>query len=584
MHSKCTREDPSLDWRAFEVSHDFWPCGRTSPASLPNSRPTRDRKSIGCKPTQTRHPHNIGRDGHHSLHRKLYATMARLRSGNAAPTPSRPAATGRTILREKTNTTTGTPGPAVETSMLALKNFKRRPRQGSMLEMVRKRRSSVQASLISAQPQQDDGEDVEDTSVFDLGSASEGEDVFAPQAEGTPLQPSKTRKSTSAQKSLSAKKSVATTPAVKRTKRKSDEMESPHSALDALRRKHRKSEVMPAEEEPLPSIDDAHQSVVHGTSDHEASPVPNAVTSDVQVINSSPESTPPTEPSSSRKIPGTQEEDFAVPSTEEQERLHTLQQDAQEEEQDEEEEEDDHDTLNATMAEPASSSPTGSPIPETQRTDIYADPLTQLSPPPPEPTKTRSKTTKKPTAMSTATLRALLPKRTLRPQPRPKRTEYDISSDEEDEDATAFDTTHLDDDEDELGGRIRRHKKKAPATSKAKKATSKSKSKQSLSTRKSSAPPPPAKSKGGSKAKAKGKTTRTYGRAAATSDKENDEALSEDDDENDHAGDMSLSMREVGHSKELEEARRKFAEVDNWDLTFESMSNEDHRSSSQGWR
>jgi hypothetical protein len=469
--------------------------------------------------------------------------------------------------------------------MLALKNFKRRPRQGSMLEMVRKRRSSVQASLISAQPQQDDGDDVEDTSVFDLGSASEGEDVFAPEAEGTPLQLSKTRRSTSARKSLSTKKSVATTPAVKRTKRKSDEMESPHSALDALRRKHRKSEVVPAEEEPLPSVDDTHQSIAHDTSDHEASPVPNAITSDVQVINSSPASTPPTEPSSARKIPGTQEEDFAVPSTEEQERLHTLQQDAHEEAQDEEEEEDDHDTLNATMAEPASSSPAGSPIPETQRTDIYADPLTQLSPPPPEPAKTRSKTTKKPTAMSTATLRALLPKRTQRQQPRAKRTEYDISSDEEEDDTTGFDTTHLDDDEDELGGRIRRQKQKAPAPSRGKKATakSKSKSKQSLSTRKPSAPPPPAKSKAG--AKAKGKTTRTYGRATA-SDKENagDEPLSDDDEENAHAGDTSLSMREVAHSKELEEARRKFAEVDNWDLTFESMSNEDHRSSSQGWR
>jgi hypothetical protein len=184
--------------------------------------------------------------------------------------------------------------------------------------------------------------------------------------------------------------------------------------------------------------------------------------------------------------------------------------------------------------------------------------------------------------MSTATLRALLPKRTQRPQPRAKRTEYDISSDEEDDDTTGFDTNHLEDDEDELGGRLRRQKQKAPAPSRGKKTTAKSKSKQSLSTRKPSAPPPPAKSKAGSRAK--GKTTRTYGRATA-SDKENagDEALSEDDD-TEQAGDTSLSMREVAHSKELEEARRKFAEVDNWDLTFESMSNEDHRSSSQGWR
>jgi hypothetical protein len=511
--------------------------------------------------------------------------MVRLRSGNA-PTPAKTAATGRPILREKTNTTTGTPAPAVETSMLALKNFKRRPRQGSMLEMVRKRRSSVQASLISARPQQDD--DVEDTSVFDLGSASEGEDVFAPEAEGTPLQTSKTRKSTSTRKSVSARKSVAaTTPAVKRTKRKSDDLESPHSALDALRAKHRKSEAPPVEDEPLPSIDDDEQEpIVHDTSDHEASPMPNQVTSDVQVINSSPELTPPTEPSSTRKIPGTEEADFAVPSTEEQERLHTLQQDALEDEPEEEveaedEDDDDLDTPNATMAEPASSSPNGSPIPDTQRTDIYADPLTQLSPPPPEPAKTRSKgNNKKPTAMSTATLRALLPRRTQRPQSRPKRTEYDISSDEED-DATAFDTTHLEEDEDELGGRIRRQTK-APVPSKGKAATakSKSKSKSTTSTRKPSAPPPPAKNKSKSKTKAK-TTTRTYGRGATTtSDKENEESSSD----NDEQAETSMSMREVTHSKELEEARRKFAEVDNWDLTFESMSNEDHRSSSQGWR
>jgi hypothetical protein len=511
--------------------------------------------------------------------------MVQLRSGNA-PTPAKTAATGRPILREKTNTTTGTPAPAVETSMLALKNFKRRPRQGSMLEMVRKRRSSVQASLISARPQQDD--DVEDTSVFDLGSASEGEDVFAPEAEGTPLQTSKTRKSTSTRKSVSARKSVAaTTPAVKRTKRKSDDLESPHSALDALRAKHRKSEAPPVEDEPLPSIDDDEQEpIVHDTSDHEASPMPNQVTSDVQVINSSPELTPPTEPSSTRKIPGTEEADFAVPSTEEQERLHTLQQDALEDEPEEEveaedEDDDDLDTPNATMAEPASSSPNGSPIPDTQRTDIYADPLTQLSPPPPEPAKTRSKgNNKKPTAMSTATLRALLPRRTQRPQSRPKRTEYDISSDEED-DATAFDTTHLEEDEDELGGRIRRQTK-APVPSKGKAATakSKSKSKSTTSTRKPSAPPPPAKNKSKSKTKAK-TTTRTYGRGATTtSDKENEESSSD----NDEQAETSMSMREVTHSKELEEARRKFAEVDNWDLTFESMSNEDHRSSSQGWR
>ena len=519
--------------------------------------------------------------------------MPRLRSGGNAPTPARTDATRRPVLREKTNIT-GTPA-AVETSMLALKNFKRRPRQGSMLEMVRKRRSSVQQSLVSAQPQDDD--DVEGTSVFDLGSASEGEDDFAPEAEGTPIQTSKTRKSTSTRKSASARKSVAPTPApaAKKSKRKSDDLESPHSALDALRKKHRKSEVSHVEDKPLPSIDDDHQPAEHAMSEHEASPVPEPVTSDVQVLNSSPESTPPTEPSSTHKASNVEEANFTVPSTEEQARADATHENAQEDQEDQEAADDDLDTPNATMAEPASSSPIGSPIPETQSTDIYADPLTQDSPPPsPEPARTRGKgAQKKPTALSTATLRALLPRRTQRATQRPRRTEYDISSDEEEE-GTGFDTTHLDEDEDELGGRMRRQnrnaapakgKKAAAAAAAAKSTKTKSNPKQQkppASTRnKSKAPSQPATT---GKGKGKGKTTRTYGRTSAVtaSDKENENEASSEGEEGE--ANTSLSMREVAHSKELEEARRKFAEVDDWDLTFESMSNEDHRSSSQGWR
>jgi len=516
--------------------------------------------------------------------------MPRLRSGGNAPTPARTDATRRPVLREKTNIT-GTPA-AVETSMLALKNFKRRPRQGSMLEMVRQRRSSVAQSLMNAQAQDDD---VEDTSVFDLGSASEGEEDFAPEAEGTPIQKSKTTKSTSTRKSASARKSVAPTPAAKRSKRKSDDLESPHSALDALRKKHRKSEVSHVEDEQLPSIDDERHSAEHRMSEHEPSPVPEPVTSDVQVLNSSPESTPPTEPSSIRKDPQVEEADFAVPSTEEQGRPETSHVDAEQEGN----AEDDLDTPNATMAEPAGSSSIGSPIPETQSTDIYADPLTQDSPPPsPEPARTRGKgTQKKPTAISTATLRALLPRRTQRSTQRPRRTEYDISSD--DEEGTAFDTTHLDEDEDELGGRMRRQTRNAaPAKGKKAAATAKStktKSNQrapkttAASTRNKSAVPPQPAATGKSKAKGKGKAkpTRTYGRASTaattTSDKENENDNDSSSDREDE-GNTSLSMREVAQSKELEEARRKFAEVDNWDLAFESMSNEDHRSSSQGWR
>lgn len=482
--------------------------------------------------------------------------MARLRSGNAPPSATADA-TRRPALREKTNTT-GTPGPAVETSMLALKNFKRRPRQGSMLEMVRSRRSSVaRQSIASVQPQ----EEHENTSVFDLGSASEDEEHFAPEAEGTPVHVNKTKKPASTRKSLSATKSNAPASATRRNKRKSDEMETSHSALDTLRKKHRKSEAPPMEDEPLPEANAESNQAAHISSDHQMSPLP-VPASDVQVLNSSPESTPPTEPSSSaHEGIGQRSEDFAVPSTEEQERQQSKLDAA-----------DDFDAPNATMAEPASSSPIASPIPETQRTDIYADPLTQVSPPPPEPAKTRRKGDAKRSALSTATLRALLPKRTLRPQPRLRRTEYDISSDDGEDEQTAFDTTHLDDDEDELGGRLQR-KAKASAQTKGRKkpaATTKAKPKPKTTAKK----PPPA-------AKSKGKATRTYGRSAA-SDKENernDSAPEQEDEE-----ETSMTMHEVAHSKELEEARRKFAEVDEWDLSFESMSNEDHRSSSQNWR
>ncbi|KAM0718718.1 hypothetical protein Q7P37_005789 [Cladosporium fusiforme] len=505
--------------------------------------------------------------------------MARLRSAKA-PSPATTDATRRPILREKTNTM-GTPGPAAETSMLALKNFKRRPRQGSMLEMVKHRRSSVARQSLAASVLQQQEDDQEDTSVFDLGSASEDEEeAFAPEAEGTPVHLNKTRKSVSARKPASAAKSDAPRSSTKRNKRKSGEMEdSSHSALDALRKKHRKSEPSHIEDELLPADDETTHSADHALSDRQTSPVPDRTVSEVQVVNSSPRhSSPLTSPASSRGHSKAGNADFAVPSTEEQERA---QRDL---------DDDELDVVNATMAEPVSSSPVASPIPETQRTDIYADPQTQVSPPPPEPAKTRSQNKKQPASLSTAKLRALLPRRTQKPQPRPsRRTEYDIPSDEGDDDdnSTAFETTHLDDDEDELGGRLRR-KAKAQTTQTKKKptATAKAKPKPAASTTRkgATAPQPPAKTKG------KGKATRTYGRATTTlSDKENagadDESPEPSSATEQDEDDTTLTMREsVAHSKELEEARRKFAEVDEWDLSFESMSNEDHRSSSQNWR
>ena len=51
QNALITCADPSLDWRAFLGQPRLLSCGRISPASLPNSSTTRDRKSIRYKAT-----------------------------------------------------------------------------------------------------------------------------------------------------------------------------------------------------------------------------------------------------------------------------------------------------------------------------------------------------------------------------------------------------------------------------------------------------------------------------------------------------------------------------------------------------
>ncbi len=182
--------------------------------------------------------------------------------------------------------------------------------------------------------------------------------------------------------------------------------------------------------------------------------------------------------------------------------------------------------------------------------------------------------------MTTATLQSLLPKRRKRMQPRHRKSEYDIepSSDAEVVDADSAD------DEIELDQQPRRQtkasassksrRKSFPVKSKARQSKATAQAKRKSTTQPARKPTAPAKKPG-----------KTYSRAAATtSDKENEDL--EDPDENDDSllPDNSISMVEAAQSKELEEARKKFAEVDAWDMEFESMSFEEGRSSSQNWR
>ncbi|USW54317.1 hypothetical protein Slin15195_G076360 [Septoria linicola] len=462
--------------------------------------------------------------------------------------------------------------PAVESSLFALKHFKRRPRQPSMLQMVKQKMGSARPSLTNATTMTVDDDAVEDTSAFDLGLSDDDEEDFAPEAEGTPLHVSKkrtsllssTRQRTKVQSSVqeSASKSMG-------RKRKSHALGISSGSLSALRNKRQRQDVgassgslsglrarrqQPTSELPQAhDLSDGEEIVVRSSTERAETPQP-AITSDIQVINSPTSSTPPTEPPSSRhRDLGPDKEDvYAVPSTE-RESEHAGAESATRHIS---AEDDEDDAPNGTMADPVSS-------PGSVSDDVLADPAAQRASPSPAKMKPRGK----PKPMNTAALQSLLPKKRKPLHPRTRRSEYDIESSEL-EDNAAMDTSHLDDDEDELGGRARRQTKKVVA--KSKKTTAGKKGRTSKATA--------AKNSTGKRA-----GTKTYGRSVAA-DKENIGYESFEEAEESMLPEFSHSMQEVAKSKEIEAAKAKFADIDQWDMEFETMSADEHRSSSLNWR
>ncbi|KAF2774274.1 hypothetical protein EJ03DRAFT_370375 [Teratosphaeria nubilosa] len=462
--------------------------------------------------------------------------------------------------------------PAVETSVLALRNFKRRPRQPSMLAMVQQR-----TGVVSARPSLAPTAVNDDLSVYDfaLADSDDDGDVFAPEAEGTPVQAGKsvqkpTRKQTP--RAAATEKDAFSRP----RKRKSDEANLPASSMSSSDAKRPRPSAARSllNDEALPN----HLTTRRSSSDRQTTPPPQ-VTSDVQVANSSPShpsSTPPTERSSTDKRPSDviDDEIVAVPSTKDQQQ------------QDKVRAEDDsaYDAPDGTMAEPASSSPV--PQSPTRARQIssksvepatQADPLTQIS-----PSSKKRPTDKKSKPISTATLQSLLPKRRRAPKPRHRKSEYDF--DAESDSGSVLGTSHPEADEDELAGRQKRQVKQAATSTKSRK----------------TAAAKTTKAKAGKAAQQRNrnsateivtqttkKPTRTYGRqaiATTVSDKEN-EMYESVDDENDTT---ELPTADTSHegktSAALQAAKDKFAEIDQWDMEFESLGDEDHRSSSQGWR
>lgn len=483
-----------------------------------------------------------------------------------SPTPPPPAGKHSAVKGGRSSLAPGSAlrphgTPAIDTSIL--KNFQRRPRQQSMLQMVKQRTS------IAAQPQ---SHMQNDDSVYGFEDLEDDiEDEFTPEAEGTPLRAAKTRRQSSAVKKAAPRSAQKPTPRTETVskKRKSDEIRSSTSALDALHAKRRKS-AAPVEDELI--VEDSQK---EKPADHspdlmqDATPEVQA-TSNVQVVGSSPiPSSPLTEPSPAHDDPANDNEDAVVPSTEEQQvEVQTASSDIDDAGLPRADLNDG--PPNDTMADPASSSPLLEDLPPaaTQRTDVFADPMTQRSPSPPR--ELRKKAEPKP--LTTAKLQALLPKRRAKREPARRRTEFDLPSGSEDEG----------EEESEPETRNRRQTKagakKAGKTSKAAlKTKSKARtSKAPASTRKSVAPP--IIQRPGSK--------RTYGRQPVA-DKENrpeDAGSSGEDEDTSILSDTTLSSTEVSKSAELEAARKKFAEIDQWDMDFESLGGEDHRSSSQGWR
>lgn len=384
--------------------------------------------------------------------------------------------------------------PGAESSVLALQNFRRRPRQPSLLQMV-------QNPEVAGTP-------IDDTTDFTLGSLGD-EDDFAPHDESTPLQLNKARQ-------IEVEQQPEEEPEEEQEQRQEQRQEQ----------QREKAQTPP----PMPDDDDEfYGATPQRSSRKRKSDALNE--SEVQVTRSSPSL-----PSPSRSIPERDEYE-TVPATapvEDSEEAATTESQQRR-------------LLSDTYADPVSSSPPPDPIslssPEQQRRPSPAASPSALR------KSARANTTKNAKPLTTATLRAMLPKR----RSQRARDDFDFpSSSSHEATSSAF--------EDEK--RKRTKTKKQPAARKKAEPVKR-------------ATVAPSK-----------KSSRTYTRAnkenvadsAAINISSGSSSLSElnsDEVEGDDTVDTSLGTVVGGDDKvsdELRKAREKFADVDQWEMEFESAS------------
>ncbi|KAG9754385.1 hypothetical protein KCU59_g609, partial [Aureobasidium melanogenum] len=427
--------------------------------------------------------------------------------GDAALVPARPAPRSPSPARQTAvpGTTVKAPAsvvrpqsavkmqstPGAESSVLALQNFRRRARQPSLLQMV-------QNPELAGTP-------IDDTTDFTLGSLGD-EDDFAPHDESTPLQVSKGRPI---------------------------EIEQEPEGEEDEEEVAQEQEKAQTPEPVLPNSDDEFYGATpqkpsqRQTRKRKSDAIEE---SEVQIVRSSPSLPSPSRSLAGREefetIPATAPEDDEEPATTESQQRRLL---------------------SDTYAEPMSSSPPPDPIspvsPEQpRRTPALSPSAIRKS------ARAGGQQTKNIKPLTTATLRAMLPKRRAQ-----RKDEFDFSS------SSAFEASSSA-FEDE-----KRKKARTKKTVAAKK-------------------PAPLKSKKTATTATK-KTSRTYAR----NNKENNPVveissgssslseLNSDELEADETADTSIdtikgSKSDDKISDELRNAREKFAEIDNWDMEFESAS------------
>ncbi|EMC93635.1 hypothetical protein BAUCODRAFT_142088 [Baudoinia panamericana UAMH 10762] len=476
-------------------------------------------------------------------------------SGKLSSTTKRSSSVAPTSLLRPQST------PAMDTCVL--RKFKRRPRQPSMLTMVQQRTADARPSVANARADYD-------ASVYDLEDSNPDEDDFAPEAEGTPqhLRQAKRRlgESASSRSALNQRSTNAQPPS---KKRKSADVSEEPTALPPSQAKRKNSSVpdhaLEREISPDGELDAGEMRRPPSVTCSHSPRAARATSEDVLVISSS-QSTHPLHGSAlvnnDTVLP---DGDYIVPST--------AQQGTNPAESPSKDLPTDvlQDTGNETAMDPTSSSPAPLEVaPAPHDSEEFADPVTQLSP---QPVKQKSKADK-PKPIPTATLQSLLPKRRQPPRARHRQSEYDFGSDSGNEDAAELERRN-----DAATPRAKSGRRNvAGVTAESRESNPCIKAKE----RRGKASQRPRKS---ATTQSAHRSAKTYGKAVRlASNKENDGKDFEDVDGEEATDLPEVSMHDVVQSIELEEAKRKFAEVDIWDMEFESLGVDEHRSSSQQWR